>query len=48
MAVTVTFTYDPDEPDEGDRTGMSEAEHIRLTEQLMAIGAYDVEIEKES
>lgn len=46
MMVKVTFSYDPDEVDEADATGMSEAEHDRLQDQLGLLGAYDVEIAK--
>jgi hypothetical protein len=46
MAVTVTFTYEPDDPDDGDRTGMSMEEHDSLTEALMALGADNIEIER--
>lgn len=45
--VTVTFKYEPEEPDEGDSTGMSNDEYERLTDQIMVLGGHDVEIEKE-
>lgn len=43
--VNVSFKYEPDEPDPEDGTGMSADEFERLTEQLMALGADDIEIE---
>lgn len=46
MVVRVTFEYEPDEPDEGDSTGMSEAEYLRLHERLSALGATDVSIKR--
>lgn len=46
MKVKVTFEYEPEEPDEGDRSGMSEEEFMRLMDDLMALGANDIEIEK--
>jgi hypothetical protein len=45
MAVKVTFTYEPDEPDDHS-AGMSEEEYQRLMEQLMALGAEDINVEK--
>lgn len=44
--VRVSFDYEPDEPDPGDRTGMSEAEHDRLFDRLLSLGADDVKIER--
>jgi hypothetical protein len=46
-AVNVTFKYDPEEPDDHP-TGMSNAEYERLFDGLVALGAQDVEIERES
>jgi hypothetical protein len=44
--VTVKFSYEPEDPDDDDRTGMSEEEYSDFTEKLMALGAEDIEIEK--
>jgi hypothetical protein len=46
VKVRVSFDYYPDEPDEGDRTGMSEEEYLRLHDKLMGLGADDVTIER--
>ena len=46
MRVKVTFIYMPDEPDEGDDTGMSEAEFEQLQDALMELGADNVLIER--
>lgn len=48
MAVQVTFTFEPepDERDESDRTGLTEAAFERLTERLMELGAEDITAEK--
>ena len=40
------FTYEPDEPDSDDSTGMSEAEYDQLVESLMELGATDIEINR--
>src|SRR5215831_15283634 len=45
MAVKVTFTYEPDEP-EDDPTGMSEDEFQRVFDAVMAIGGEDIKIER--
>lgn len=42
----VTFDFEPDEPDDDDSTGMSEAEYLRLSEQLAELGATNIKIEK--
>jgi len=42
--VTVTFKYEPDEPDADDSTGMSKEEFSQLTEQLAALGADEIEV----
>lgn len=43
--VTVTFQYEPDEPDEDDPTGMSLEEYEKLTLALMEDhGATNVEV----
>lgn len=47
MSVRVTFTYEPDDPDDDDPTGVSEAEHQELMDHLLALGAEDVEISKQ-
>lgn len=44
--VTVTFKYTPNDPDPEDRTGLSEDEHQQLMDQLMQLGAEDIEISK--
>jgi len=44
--VRVTFLYEPDEPDEADRSGMSEEEFIQLFDQIAALGGYDIEVER--
>ena len=44
--VRITFDYEPDEPDPSDSTGMSEGEHLRVTEALMELGAMNVRIER--
>lgn len=44
--VYVTFVYEPDDPDPDDSTGVSEAEFEWLMEQLMTLGAYDIQIER--
>jgi hypothetical protein len=44
--VRVTFKYEPDEPDEEHPTGLSEEEYEHLSDALVALGAYDIEIEK--
>lgn len=46
MKVQVTFTYDPEEPDEQDPTGMSEDEYIKLSEEIAQAGGYDIGIDK--
>lgn len=43
--VTITFKYDPEEPDDHD-VGMSEAEYERVNEALMMLGGHDIEFEK--
>lgn len=44
--VKVTFSYDPDEPDDHE-CGMSEAEFEKLTMLVIGIGGYDMESEKD-
>lgn len=44
--VKVTFKYDPEEPDDGDRTGMSNEEFERLHDSLTELGAEDIEMTK--
>ena len=46
MSVKVTFTYEPDDPDDDDSTGMSAEEHDQLHDQLMSLGADNIIIEK--
>jgi hypothetical protein len=46
MKVQIKFDFYPDEPDPNDDTGMSADEHDRVIEQLMALGADSIEIEK--
>lgn len=42
--VRVTFDYHPDEPDPSDPTGMSEDEHLRLSDALAELGAENIRI----
>lgn len=44
--IRVTFDYYPDEPDDTDPTGMSEAEYDQLTDALSALGADHVTVAK--
>lgn len=45
--VKITFNYEPDEPDDDDETGVSEAEYTKVTEILMEqIGAENIKFEK--
>jgi hypothetical protein len=44
--VSFTFTYEPEEPDPDDGTGMSAEEYERVTEALMALGAEDIRVER--
>lgn len=44
--VRVTFMFEPDEPDDNDRTGLSEAEFERLMELLMDVGAENIEVRR--
>lgn len=47
MTVRVQFDYEPDEPDDDDKTGMSEAEYEKVTDGLMqTYGAENIEFEK--
>lgn len=46
MIVRLVLEYFPDEPDPDDRTGMSEAEYIRLMDQLSQLGLEVVSIER--
>jgi hypothetical protein len=42
--VTVTFEFEPEQPDPDDRTGMSDEEYEDLTGRLMELGATDIKI----
>lgn len=44
--VKVSFDYEPDEPDDDDRSGMSEEEFQRVMDACMALGGHDIQIEK--
>jgi hypothetical protein len=46
--VKVTFEYEPDEPDDSDSTGLSEAEFVRVNDALMSIGADNIEFERKA
>lgn len=48
MSVKISFNYEPDEPDDTDRTGMSEEEYLQLTDALMQLGADDITMERET
>lgn len=42
--VTVTFQYEPDEPDSEDPTGVSNAEFESLCDALMQLGAQNINV----
>lgn len=44
--VSVTFTYEPEDPDPEDPTGLSSEEHDNLVDALTALGADDIQIAK--
>jgi hypothetical protein len=46
VQVTFTFVPEPDEADEGDPTGLTEAGYNALQDQLMQLGAEDSHVEK--
>lgn len=48
MATIVTFTYEPDEPDDDDSSGMSVDEFDRLMDALAQLGATNVYAEKQA
>jgi hypothetical protein len=47
MSVRVTFTYEPDEPDDSDKMGISSSEFEQMTDSLMMnYGADEIDFER--
>lgn len=47
MTIRVSFTYEPDDPDDDHEMGVTEAEHQAVSDKLMfEFGAEDVNFER--